>query len=219
VNRPGAPKPSAIYAIADAEALAPRSLAEGALAIAGAGISTIQLRAKSLDDASLFREAERCVRGLEGWSGSLWIDDRVDLAKLLDFDGVHLGQVDLAPSVARRLLPGSRRIGASTHDLAQFGGALADPAVDWLAFGPIFATRSKSNHDPVVGLEGLAGVAKFRAAREPVQRKPLIAIGGIDARNLPRVIAAGADSAAVLSAICVGDIAFNCRHLLAALAA
>lgn len=215
----GAPTPSAIYAIADADALAPRGLADGALAIADSGITTLQLRAKSLDDASLFREAERCARHLEGWAGTLWIDDRVDLARILDFDGVHLGQTDLPPAVARRILPVSRRIGGSTHDRRQFEAALADAAVDWVAFGPVFGTRSKADADPVVGLEGLAEVGRLRATEEPARRKPLIAIGGIDARTLPRVLAAGADSAAVLSAVCVGDIAANCRRLLTALAA
>ena len=116
----GAPLPSAIYAIADADALAPRSLAAGALAMADAGVRTIQLRAKSLDDATLFREAAAAVRGLEGWDGSLWIDDRVDLALLLDFAGVHLGRRDLPAAAARGILPASRRIGASTHDEPQF---------------------------------------------------------------------------------------------------
>ena len=204
--------PSAIYAIADAEALAPRSLASGALAMAEAGIGTIQLRAKRLSDRELHAEAERAVRGLAGWRGTLWIDDRVDLARMLAFAGVQLGQADLPPSTARALLPPERLIGASTHDRAQFDAASADGAVDWVAFGPVFPTASKRDPDPVVGLERLAEVARAK-------RKPLIAIGGIDAGNLRRVLEAGADSAAVLGAVSRGDVTANCRRLLAVLAA
>lgn len=210
--------PSAVYAIADAEALTPRPLAEGALAIAEAGLTTIQLRAKRLDDAAFFREAERTVRALEGWVGSLWIDDRVDLAAILGFDGVQLGQADLPAGVARRLLAASCFIGASTHDAVQWRAADADSAVDWVAFGPVFPTRSKADPDPTVGIEGLRRVARLAAGKK-AERKPLIAIGGIDAASLPQVLAAGADAAAVLSAVCVGDIAANCRRLLAAAAA
>lgn len=219
MNGLGAPRPSTIYAIADADALAPRALADGAAAIADAGVLSIQLRAKRLDDAALQREAERCLRHLEGWSGTLWIDDRVDLAALLAFDGVHLGQLDLPPERARRLLPASTRIGASTHDLEQLAAALDEAAVDWVACGPVFATTSKRDPDPEVGLDGLAAAAAKVRARTPARRKPLIAIGGIDAETAPRALAAGADSVAVLSAVCVGDIAANCRRLLRAVAA
>ena len=205
-------RPSAIYAIADAEALAPRSLASGALAMAEAGIETIQLRAKRLSDRDLHAEAERAVRGLAGWRGTLWIDDRVDLARMLDFAGVQLGQTDLLPATARALLPEERLIGASTHGRAQFESASDDAAVDWVALGPVFATASKRDPDPVVGLELLSEAARAK-------RKPLIAIGGIDAGNLRLVLDAGADSAAILGAVCHGDVAANCRRLLAALAA
>ena len=123
---PARATPSAIYAIADAEALAPRSLAAGARAMAEAGIGTVQLRAKRMSDRDLHAEAERAVRALEGWSGTLWIDDRVDLALLLGFAGVHLGQRDLPPAAARALLPEERLIGASSHDRAQFAAASAD---------------------------------------------------------------------------------------------
>jgi thiamine-phosphate pyrophosphorylase len=211
--------PSAIYAIADAEALAPRSLAAGALAMAEAGIATIQLRAKRLDDRKLHAESERAVRALEGWSGTLWIDDRVDLARILPFAGVHLGQLDLPPSTARKLLPETRLIGASTHGPAQFDAARADPAVDWIAFGPVFPTTSKRDPDPVVGLEALAALARRDRDGSSGRSKPLVAIGGIDAGNLRAVLDAGADAAVVLSAVSSGDVAADCRRLLAALAA
>jgi thiamine-phosphate pyrophosphorylase len=106
-------------------------------------------------------------------------------------------------------LPAATAIGRSTHDEAQLARADRDPDADWLAIGPIFATTTKADPDPVVGLERLA-------AMRPRTAKPLIAIGGIEERNIARVLASGADSAAVLSAICDGDVGANCRRLLAA---
>ena len=97
-------------------------------------------------------------------------------------------------------------IGRSTHDLAQAEAAEADACVDVIAFGPIFATRSKDRPDPVVGLEALSAVRRRVT-------KPLVAIGGIDAGNLAQVLAAGADTVAVLGAVCHGDVAGNCRRL------
>jgi len=113
------------------------------------------------------------------------------------------------------LLPAAVRIGASTHDLAQLAAAAADPAVDVVAVGPVFATRSKERPDPVVGLDFV------RAARR-LTDKPLLAIGGIDRHNAATVLAAGADSVVVLAALCrdhgTGDLQARCRALLAAVA-
>ena len=207
----GVRRPGRIYAIADAEALAPRGLAESAFCMAQAGIMTIQLRAKRLQDDILYSEIERCLRLLEEWPGTLWIDDRVDLAMMLALSGVHLGSGDLSAAEARRLLAPRLHIGASTHDPAGLGAADRDTAVDWVALGPIFATRSKRDPDPPVGLECLRD-GRGRTA------KPLIAIGGIQLANVAAVLDAGADSVAVLSAVCSGDIARNCRELLSAAA-
>ena len=204
-------RPGRIYAIADAEALAPRSLAESALIMAQAGIMTIQLRAKKLDDELLLAEAERCLRLLEDWPGELWIDDRVDLAMLLPVAGVHLGRQDMPAAAARLLLPPAVRIGVSTHDEDQLARAGRESAADWVAFGPIFATRSKRDADPVVGLE------RLKAARK-LTSKPLIAIGGVQSGDVAAVLAAGADAVAVISAVCAGDISRNCRELLSAAA-
>lgn len=207
----GVLRPGRIYAIADAEALAPRGLAESALAMAEAGVMTIQLRAKRLQDDHLYAETERCVRLLENWEGTLWIDDRVDLALLLPLSGVHLGRSDLPAPQARRLLAPRRGIGMSTHDEAELSQADRESAVDWVALGPIFPTRSKRDPDPLVGLE------RLRDGRRRTS-KPLIAIGGIGLANVAAVLEAGADSAAVLSAVSSGDIARSCRELLAAAA-
>ncbi len=204
------PRPSPIYAIADAEALAPRGLSAAVVEMAEAGLELIQLRAKRLADRDLYREAEACLRALEGWTGALWIDDRVDVAAALPFSGVHLGQEDLPVAAVRELLRGDRAVGLSTHGREQLLAADRDPAADWIALGPIFPTSSKRNADPVIGIEGLSALRRET-------RKPLIAIGGIDADNLRSVLAAGADAVAVLAAVCRGDIGANCR-LLAAVA-
>lgn len=206
---PARDRPSAVYAIADVELLGAARAVGAVVAMAEAGIGTIQLRAKKLADDELAGLCERSVRELEGWPGGLWIDDRVDLALVYPFAGVQLGQRDLAPAVARRLLPADRAVGWSTHDGDQLAAGDRDPAVDWLALGPIFPTSGKEAPDPVVGLEELG---RLRAAT----RKPLVAIGGIDGSNIAQVLARGADSAAVLSAVCRGDVAANCRRLLRA---
>jgi len=126
--------------------------------------------------------------------------------------GLHLGQADLPPAAARPLVGPGAWIGLSTHDPAQLARATADPEVDVVALGPIFPTASKERPDPPVGL---AGLAQARATTG----KPLVAIGGINRGNIARVLAAGADAAAVLGAVCRGDVRRNCRELLAAAAA
>lgn len=206
------PRPATLYAIADVEMLGAPRTADAVAAMAEAGIGTVQLRAKRIPDGELAAICEQALRRLEGWEGGLWIDDRVDLALALPLAGVHLGQRDLPPQAARRLMAAERSIGWSTHDGEQLAQGDRDAAVDWLALGPIFATASKEAPDAVVGL---AALGRLRGAT----RKPLVAIGGIDESNVARVLAAGADSAAVLSAICRGDVAANCRRLLRAAAA
>jgi thiamine-phosphate pyrophosphorylase len=125
------------------------------------------------------------------------VNDRADVALLLNA-ALHLGQDDLAPSDARRILPAASVIGFSTHNEQQLRAADAEP-VDYLAIGPIFATASKQNPDPVVGIDGLR---TLRALTE----KPLVAIGGITRESAPQVFEAGADSIAV-----IGDLMSDVR--------
>jgi thiamine-phosphate pyrophosphorylase len=205
----GRQRPGRIYAIADAGRIGVDRVPAAVAAMAEAGIGTIQLRAKQLDDRAFHRLAEATLAAVAGWGGELWIDDRVDFALALPFAGVHLGRTDLAAADARALLPAAVGIGVSTHDRAQLDEAESDAAADWVALGPIFPTSTKENPDPVVGLTGLAAL---RARTS----KPLIAIGGIDVERVAAVLAAGADSVAVISAVCDGGVAANCRRLLAA---
>lgn len=204
-------RPPPLYAIADVEVLGERQ-AEGAVAeMAECGVRWIQVRAKRLPDDRLYRLLEACGRRLEGGPAALWVNDRPDLAALLPVAGVHVGQGDLPPEAARRVLGDEAWIGRSTHDEAQLAAADRDPAVDLIALGPIFATTGKRDPDPPVGIATL-GRCRSRT------RKPLVAIGGIGPGNIARVLAAGADSVAVLGAVCRGDVRRNCRRLLAAAA-
>ncbi|HEY2171354.1 MAG TPA: thiamine phosphate synthase [Candidatus Angelobacter sp.] len=176
-----------------------------------AGATLIQLRDKSLASAATQPAQENptrrflsCARELRRvtWGtgatprATLIINDRVDLCLAADADGVHLGQNDLSPETARRIFDSvkdgkSRVIGYSTHNLSQVLAADALP-IDYIAIGPVFATGSKANPDPVVGLEGV------RQARQAT-RKPLVAIGGITRQNCSQVKAAGADAVALIS--------------------
>ena len=183
-----------VYAIADAEALAPRPLPEAVAEMAGAGIRWIQVRGKKLSGEAWYRALEGCCRALEGSGAELWVDD-------------------LPPAAARTVVGHQVRIGLSTHDEEQLRAADADPEVDVIAVGPVFPTTGKERPDPVVGLEF---VARARALLGH-STKPLVAIGGIGAGNVAEVLAAGADAAAVLGAACRGvDIGASCRRLLAA---
>ena len=119
------------------------------------------------------------------------LNDRADLTVAADASGVHVGQDDLPPEAARRIIGNQRIMGVSTHNLEQLALAQQTSA-NYLAVGPVFATASKKNPDPTIGLEGV------RQARSN-SGKPLVAIGGITLQNCQSVIEAGADSAAVIS--------------------
>jgi thiamine-phosphate pyrophosphorylase len=126
-----------------------------------------------------------------GDRAKLIMNDRADLCVAAEFDGVHVGQDDLSPEAARKIIGPNRWLGVSTHNPQQ--GCEADKtSANYIAVGPVFATESKTNSEPVIGLAGV------RQARE-LTRKPLVAIGGITRENCRSVIEAGADSIAVIS--------------------
>ncbi len=161
--------------------------------IAG-GASLVQLREKRASARAFYVAAEETLKIAREQKVRVIINDRTDIAMLLGADGVHLGQNDLSPIEARRILGPRAIIGYSTHTIEQAREAVKLP-IDYLAFGPIFPTVSKSDHDPVVGLTMLSEVKAI--ARD----LPLVAIGGISETDLVHVLAAGADSAAVINAI------------------
>ena len=211
------PRPPAVYAIADAAALGGRSLPAAVAAMAAAGIGWIQVRPKPRppaprpSDRELLALHEDAVAAIGDTAAALWVDDRADIAALVAAAGLHLGQRDLPPAAARPLVGPGTWIGRSTHDEAELAEAAADPEVDVIAVGPVFATSGKERPDPVVGLDFV------RRARRATD-KPLVAIGGIDETNLAAVLDAGADTVAVLGAACRGDVAASCGRLLAAAA-
>ena len=182
---------SHLYAILDPAQTRGRpvqSVLDGLLA---AGVKLIQYRDKNASSRELFERSSQLVPAVRSAHGIFIVNDRADVSLAVDAAGVHLGQDDLPAELARLVLKPEKIIGCSTHNLEQVRAAELTSA-DYIAFGPIFATRSKDQPDPLVGLDGL------RQARAAT-RKPLVAIGGITAETAPAVIEAGADSVAVIS--------------------
>jgi len=158
--------------------------------LAAAGCTLLQYRNKRSNARQMLDEA-RQLRARLGANIKLIMNDRADLCLAAQYDGLHVGQDDLSPEAAWHIIGPDRWLGVSTHSPEQLADADKTSA-DYLAIGPVFATSSKANPDPVVGLAGV------RRARE-LTRKPLVAIGGITRANARSVIDAGADAVAVIS--------------------
>ena len=186
---------------------------EQALAACEGGAAVVQLRVKHGTDREALRWGE-AIRAATRRAGVRFVmNDRFDLALLLEADAVHVGQEDLRPERVRALAGAKLAIGRSTHDDAELARALSEP-VDYVAFGPVFETSSKQTPHAARGLERLA------AAAARAQPRPLVAIGGIDVERIAAVISAGACGAAVLSAVAgAADPALATRRLVQALEA
>lgn len=157
-------------------------------AIAG-GVGMVQLRDRELDDAELLRVAVRGVRTCAPLGVPFIINDRADIALIAGADGVHLGQDDLPPSQARRIIGGDAIVGLSTHSMEQIHAAEAEP-VDYIGVGPIHATPTKPGR-PAVG----ADLVRYASAN---CSRPFFAIGGLDPKNVGAVVEAGGRSVSVL---------------------
>ncbi len=186
-----------LYAILDVALLSDRSdvgIAAYARELMNGGTTVIQLRSKFEGPKQILSHARELRRVASLNSGvRLIMNDRADLSLAADFDGVHVGQDDLSPEGARKVVGPERWLGVSTHTLEQV--RMADQtSADYIAIGPVFQTSSKKDPDPVIGTEGV------RAARAATS-KPLVGIGGITLENCRSVIDAGADSVAVISAL------------------
>jgi len=180
-----------LYAIADASCFADTvALIAYTKEVIAGGVTLLQYRNKVGNARELLEQA-RELRRHAGSRVKLIMNDRADLCLAADFDGVHLGQDDLSPEGARRVIGDKLWLGVSTHNPEQVGQADTTSA-DYLAIGPVFSTTSKARPDPVIGLEGV------RKARS-LTRKALVAIGGITRSNCRSVIEAGADTVAVIS--------------------
>lgn len=184
-----------LYPIVDAACFASandplHALLHHARELIRAGATLLQYRHKSNDTRHILATA-RELRRLAGTTVRLIMNDRADLCLAANFDGVHVGQDDLSPADVRIIIGPNRLIGFSTHNPEQVKLADTMP-VDYIAVGPVFATSSKANPDPVIGLEGVSRARKLTG-------KPLVAIGGITRVTCRSVVDAGADSVAVIS--------------------
>ncbi|WP_342348752.1 thiamine phosphate synthase [uncultured Nitrospira sp.] len=184
---------SRFYLIVD-ESWASRCILAEVVQQAGeAGVKLVQYRNKTGSMKQAY-EAGRALRSVAAERDMTFIvNDRCDLALALEADGVHLGQADLPLRLARKVVGQKMLIGVSTHNPEQVRLATEEGA-DYLGFGPIFTTKTKANHEPVVGIEGLAGVRNLTPL-------PIIAIGGIVSESVPALQSAGANGVAVASAI------------------
>jgi thiamine-phosphate pyrophosphorylase len=182
-----------VYPLTDVQ-LSGLSHAEQVRLLSRGGASLVQLREKQMSPKQFYEEAKAAVAIAAQCGVQLIVNDRVDVALAVGANGVHLGQDDLPPQAARKLLGDQAILGYSTHNIEQAIQASKLP-IDYLAIGPIFSTATKSDTAPVLGLEG------FRAVRQAIGDFPLVAIGGITLANARDVIAAGADSVAVISAL------------------
>ena len=181
-----------VYPILDAETLAQHGIAldTAAAALLEGGAGILQVRQKGHWTRQVFESARQVACLCREAGAVLVVNDRADFAMLLDA-GLHIGQDDLAPRDARKLIGPDALLGFSSHNLEQLSAAGGEP-VDYVALGPVYPTSSKHNPDPVVGVD------EVRRLR-PLIEKPLVAIGGITRANAAGVFNAGADSVAVIS--------------------
>jgi thiamine-phosphate pyrophosphorylase len=170
-----------------------RRLVALARELLASGVTLLQYRSKSASDDEVLADAMVLRRALPMGKCLLIMNDRPHLVAVSCFDGAHIGQDDVSAAEARAMIGFQRVLGLSTHSAEQLRAGDATSA-NYLAIGPVFATTSKQNLDPVVGLEGV------RVARS-ITRKPLVAIGGIAIENATGVLDAGADSVAVISSV------------------
>ena len=195
-----------LYVILDA-ALLRQPAYEIAGQLMRAGVRLLQYRAKNAPARETLEICKQLAQLARKEEAFFFVNDRPDLAYLAEADGVHVGQDDLSVEKARRVAGQEQWVGVSTHNRQQFEVAAASSA-DYVAIGPVFATTSKANPDPVVGTE------LVRQLR-PLTRKPIVAIGGIRLENGAEVVEAGADCVAVISDIvCADDPAARARQFL-----
>ena len=191
-----------LYVIVDPEACAGRDPVAVARAAVRGGAGIIQLRDKRGDVPAMLALARDMARAVREEGGLFVVNDRVDVARVADADGAHVGQRDLPPVEARALLGGEAVIGLSLKTAGQVDVAPVE-SLSYGAIGGIFPTASKKQDLPPAGLDGLAELARRLRARAP--RLPVVAISGITVENAASVIKAGADGIAVISAVCIAE--------------
>lgn len=185
-----------LYLVIGPDATAGRDLTSVAQAAVRGGVTMVQLRYKA-GASEVVQSAREVIEVLRPTGVPVIINDRIDLARAVGAQGVHLGQGDASPAEARRILGDEAIVGLSITDGSQVKAVDPD-VVDYLGVGPVFPTGSKPDATPPLGLATLAVIARS-------VRLPIAAIGGITEQNAADVIRAGADGLAVISAICAAD--------------
>ena len=185
------PRTWGVYLVTDRTQTAGRPLLDVVSAALDGGIRAVQLRERDLPARQLLRVAEHMRALTWRYRAALLINDRVDIALACDADGVHLPAASFAVSDARALLGARRLIGASVHAPGELAAATG---ADFAVIGPIYETPSKQAYGAPLG------IGELRAARA-VTQMPLFAIGGVDARRVAEVRAAGSDGIAVIRAV------------------
>ena len=200
-----------LYALLDPERAGGATLGGLAQAVADGGATLVQLRDKLGSTRQLVAQARDLKAVLAPRSIPLLVNDRVDVALAAAADGVHVGQDDMEPEDARRLLGPGPIIGLSVKTVAQ-AQAVPVGVVDYVCIGGVFATASKHNPEPPVGIDGLKSILAVIRRRAP--QLPIGAIAGIDATNATAVMAAGVDGVAVISALSLAaDVSEAARAL------
>ena len=186
-----------LYLVTDRSLSKGRATADVVREAVAGGVTCVQLREKACGTREFLDEARAVKAVLQGTGVPLIINDRVDVALAVGAAGVHLGQQDMPMADARRLGPPGWIIGVSAESVEDAVRAEGEGA-DYVGVSPVFATPTKTDHAPPLGLDGLR---RIRAA----VKLPLVAIGGIHAGNAREVVRAGADGLAVVSAIVAAD--------------
>jgi thiamine-phosphate pyrophosphorylase len=202
-------------AIVDADLAARRgwTMVDLAEAYLSGGATLLQLRAKSMPSGSFLDVATRITALAHRANATVVVNDRGDIARLSDADGVHVGQEDLQPTMVRRVVGAEAIVGLSTHTIEQVDAGLRAP-VSYVAIGPVFGSDTKATGFARLGLEPV----RRAAGRTQEKGLPLVAIGGVTLDTAPDVIRAGATTVAVISDLVAGgDPAARVRAYLARL--
>lgn len=204
-----------IYPILDIDLCRERRLEPLAVlaAFLAGGATFLQLRDKSRATAARLALADAVVARARAAGARVIVNDRADIARLASADGVHLGQEDLGVEEARQILGDSAIVGLSTHDEAQIEAA-ARTSASYVAVGPIYGTVTKDTGYQPRGLDLVRRAATILRPASGQAGKPLVAIGGITLERLPEVLAAGADSVAIISDLLAGDPEARVRQFL-----
>lgn len=183
-----------LYLVTDSALTLGRSLVDIVIAAAEGGVSMVQLREKEIDSRRFVELGRAIHNALARYKIPLIINDRADIAQIIGAEGLHIGQSDILYTDAREIMGSSAIIGLSVENCEQ-ARECRNMGIDYIGASPIFDTQTKTDTAPALGLSGLAELRK-------IVNRPIVAIGGINRSNIKSVFAAGADSIAVVSAIC-----------------